>query len=107
MVDAGPGSSVATRRTTLAIEFYNGGFIHYGLGNFLFDQMWSLGRDRSASTVTSCMTGGTCHRGAHLHAGGLRPAAADDRRGAHRTADITVRCVGLVGEQAHRPPPCP
>jgi len=26
-----------------AIEFYRDGFIHYGLGNFLFDQMWSLG----------------------------------------------------------------
>ncbi len=26
-----------------AIEFYNGAFIHYGLGNLFFDQMWSLG----------------------------------------------------------------
>jgi len=26
-----------------AIEFYNGCFIHYGLGNLFFDQMWSLG----------------------------------------------------------------
>lgn len=26
-----------------AIEFHNGAFIHYGLGNLLFDQMWSLG----------------------------------------------------------------
>ncbi len=26
-----------------AIEFYEGAFIHYGLGNLLFDQMWSLG----------------------------------------------------------------
>jgi poly-gamma-glutamate synthesis protein (capsule biosynthesis protein) len=24
-------------------EFYKGGFIHYGLGNLFFDQMWSLG----------------------------------------------------------------
>ncbi len=26
-----------------AIEFYNGAFIHYGLGNLYFDQMWALG----------------------------------------------------------------
>jgi poly-gamma-glutamate synthesis protein (capsule biosynthesis protein) len=26
-----------------AIEFYRDGFIHYGLGNLFFDQMWSLG----------------------------------------------------------------
>lgn len=26
-----------------AIEFYKGAFIHYGLGNLFFDQMWSLG----------------------------------------------------------------
>ena len=26
-----------------AIEFYGDGFIHYGLGNLFFDQMWSLG----------------------------------------------------------------
>ncbi len=26
-----------------AIEFYQDGFIHYGLGNLFFDQMWSLG----------------------------------------------------------------
>ena len=26
-----------------AIEFYHDGFIHYGLGNLFFDQMWSLG----------------------------------------------------------------
>jgi poly-gamma-glutamate synthesis protein (capsule biosynthesis protein) len=26
-----------------AIEFYNDSFIHYGLGNLFFDQMWSLG----------------------------------------------------------------
>jgi len=26
-----------------ALEFYKGGFIHYGLGNLFFDQMWSLG----------------------------------------------------------------
>ena len=26
-----------------AIEFYKGSFIHYGLGNLFFDQMWSLG----------------------------------------------------------------
>mgnify|MGYP006294679695 CR=1 FL=1 len=25
------------------LEFHEGTFIHYGLGNFLFDQMWSLG----------------------------------------------------------------
>jgi hypothetical protein len=25
-----------------AFEFYKGGFIHYGLGNLFFDQMWSL-----------------------------------------------------------------
>jgi poly-gamma-glutamate synthesis protein (capsule biosynthesis protein) len=25
-----------------AFEFYNGAFIHYGLGNLFFDQMWSL-----------------------------------------------------------------
>jgi poly-gamma-glutamate synthesis protein (capsule biosynthesis protein) len=25
------------------LEFYDGTFIHYGLGNFFFDQMWSLG----------------------------------------------------------------
>jgi poly-gamma-glutamate synthesis protein (capsule biosynthesis protein) len=26
-----------------SIEFYGDGFIHYGLGNLFFDQMWSLG----------------------------------------------------------------
>jgi poly-gamma-glutamate synthesis protein (capsule biosynthesis protein) len=26
-----------------AIEFYKDGFIHYGLGNLFFDQMWALG----------------------------------------------------------------
>lgn len=26
------------------MEFYNGTFIHYGLGNFLFDQMWPEGQ---------------------------------------------------------------
>jgi len=26
-----------------AIEFYKGAYIHYGLGNLFFDQMWSLG----------------------------------------------------------------
>ena len=26
-----------------AIEFYGDGFIHYGLGNLFFDQMWSVG----------------------------------------------------------------
>jgi poly-gamma-glutamate synthesis protein (capsule biosynthesis protein) len=25
------------------MEFYNGAFVHYGLGNFFFDQMWSDG----------------------------------------------------------------
>ena len=25
-----------------AMEFYGGGFIHYGLGNLFFDQMWSI-----------------------------------------------------------------
>ncbi len=30
-----------------AFEFYGGGFIHYGLGNIFFDQMWSLGTRES------------------------------------------------------------
>jgi poly-gamma-glutamate synthesis protein (capsule biosynthesis protein) len=25
------------------VEFHDGAFIHYGPGNFFFDQMWSLG----------------------------------------------------------------
>jgi poly-gamma-glutamate synthesis protein (capsule biosynthesis protein) len=25
------------------MEFYSGAFVHYGLGNFFFDQMWSDG----------------------------------------------------------------
>ena len=25
------------------MEFYEGAFVHYGLGNFFFDQMWSDG----------------------------------------------------------------
>jgi hypothetical protein len=30
-----------------SFEFYEGGFIHYGLGNFIFDQMWSAGTRES------------------------------------------------------------
>ena len=44
MIDAGAvivSGSQAHRPQS--IEFYEDGFIHYGLGNLFFDQMWSLG----------------------------------------------------------------
>ncbi|HOT92120.1 MAG TPA: CapA family protein [Anaerolineae bacterium] len=44
LAEAGPvyvqGSQAHQAQT---MEFYNGVFIHYGLGNFFFDQMWSDG----------------------------------------------------------------
>jgi len=44
MVDAGAVIvSGSQAHHPQAIEFYKGGFIHYGLGNLFFDQMWSLG----------------------------------------------------------------
>lgn len=44
MIDAGAEIvSGSQAHHPQAIEFYNGGFIHYGLGNLFFDQMWSLG----------------------------------------------------------------
>jgi len=42
MVDAGAQIvSGSQAHHPQAIEFYNGAFIHYGLGNLFFDQMWS------------------------------------------------------------------
>jgi len=44
MVDAGAAIvSGSQAHHPQAIEFYKDGFIHYGLGNLFFDQMWSLG----------------------------------------------------------------
>jgi hypothetical protein len=44
MVDAGARIvSGSQAHHPQAIEFYNGGFIHYGLGNLFFDQMRTLG----------------------------------------------------------------
>jgi len=44
MVDAGAVIvSGSQAHHPQAIEFYKDGFIHYGLGNLFFDQMWSLG----------------------------------------------------------------
>ncbi|MBC7237518.1 MAG: CapA family protein [Chloroflexi bacterium] len=44
MVDAGAKIvSGSQAHHPQAIEFYKDGFIHYGLGNLFFDQMWSLG----------------------------------------------------------------
>lgn len=44
MVDAGAAIvSGSQAHHPQAIEFYKGRFIHYGLGNLFFDQMWSLG----------------------------------------------------------------
>jgi hypothetical protein len=44
LVDAGADIvSGSQSHQPQAIEFYHGGFIHYGLGNLFFDQMWSLG----------------------------------------------------------------
>ncbi|MHB0858101.1 MAG: CapA family protein [Anaerolineae bacterium] len=44
MVDAGARIvSGSQAHHPQAIEFYRDGFIHYGLGNLFFDQMWSLG----------------------------------------------------------------
>jgi len=44
LVDAGAAIvSGSQAHHPQAIEFYKGGFIHYGLGNLFFDQMWSLG----------------------------------------------------------------
>nr|MBC7245735.1 CapA family protein [Chloroflexota bacterium] len=44
MVDAGAVIvSGSQAHHPQAIEFYKGSFIHYGLGNLFFDQMWSLG----------------------------------------------------------------
>ncbi|MGI5917705.1 MAG: CapA family protein [Anaerolineae bacterium] len=44
MVDAGAKIvSGSQAHHPQAIEFYNDSFIHYGLGNLFFDQMWSIG----------------------------------------------------------------
>ncbi len=43
-----------------AIEFYDGAFIHYGLSNLFFDQMWSLG------TRQVVIDRHTIHKGRHL-----------------------------------------
>ncbi len=44
MVDAGAAIvSGSQAHHPQAIEFYKDGFIHYGLGNLFFDQMWALG----------------------------------------------------------------
>jgi hypothetical protein len=44
MVDAGAAIvSGSQAHQPQAFEFYNGGFIHYGLGNLFFDQMQELG----------------------------------------------------------------
>ncbi len=44
MVDAGAVIvSGSQAHHPQAIEFYKDGFVHYGLGNLFFDQMWSLG----------------------------------------------------------------
>ena len=44
MVDAGAGIvSGSQSHQPQAIEFYKNGFIHYGLGNLFFDQMYSKG----------------------------------------------------------------
>ncbi|NLG50330.1 MAG: CapA family protein [Chloroflexi bacterium] len=44
MVDAGARIvSGSQAHHPQAYEFYKDGFIHYGLGNLFFDQMWSLG----------------------------------------------------------------
>ncbi len=40
------------------LEFYNDTFIHYGLGNFFFDQMWSDGT-RQGSSAASPSVGDT------------------------------------------------
>jgi poly-gamma-glutamate synthesis protein (capsule biosynthesis protein) len=43
MVDAGARIvSGSQAHHPQAIEFYDGAYIHYGLGNLFFDQMWSL-----------------------------------------------------------------
>ena len=61
MVDAGARIvSGSQAHHPQAIEFYNGGFIHYGLGNFLFDQMWSLG------TRQECIDRHIVYDGRHL-----------------------------------------
>ncbi len=61
MIDAGAKIvSGSQAHHPQAIEFYNGGFIHYGLGNFLFDQMWSLG------TRQECIDRHVVYNGKHL-----------------------------------------
>ncbi|NPV09433.1 MAG: CapA family protein [Anaerolineae bacterium] len=61
MVDAGAKIvSGSQAHHPQAFEFYNGGFIHYGLGNFLFDQMWSLG------TRQQCVDRHVIYMGRHL-----------------------------------------
>lgn len=61
MIDAGAKIvSGSQAHHPQAIEFYNGGFIHYGLGNFLFDQMWSLG------TRQECIDRHVVYNGRHV-----------------------------------------
>ena len=61
MVDAGARIvSGSQAHHPQAIEFYNGGFIHYGLGNLFFDQMWSLG------TRQQCIDRHVIYQGRHI-----------------------------------------
>ncbi|MGI6209249.1 MAG: CapA family protein [Anaerolineae bacterium] len=61
MIDAGAKIvSGSQAHHPQAFEFYNGGFIHYGLGNFLFDQMWSLG------TRQECIDRHVIYQGRHI-----------------------------------------
>ena len=68
-----------------AIEFYQDGFIHYGLGNLFFDQMWSLG------TRQEFVDRHVIYQGRHISTELLtfmledysqpRPMTAEERRG--------------------------
>jgi hypothetical protein len=61
MVDAGAKIvSGSQAHHPQAFEFYNGGFIHYGLGNLFFDQMWSLG------TRQECIDRHIIYKGKHI-----------------------------------------
>jgi len=61
MVDAGAKIvSGSQAHHPQAMEFYNGGFIHYGLGNLFFDQMWSL------ETRQECVDRHVIYDGRHI-----------------------------------------
>jgi len=61
MVDAGAKIvSGSQSHQPQAIEFYHDGFIHYGLGNLFFDQMWSLG------TRQECVDRHVIYQGRHI-----------------------------------------